>query len=128
MRTLNLTEHESSRSIETVALTRREKEALIAFTERLRQSLGENLVKVILFGSKARGQAKRGSDIDLLVIVRERDIPAEKKVIEQVVEAELRYNIYHLSPIIYSVEDYEERKKMEVPFISEVETDGVILK
>ena len=128
MRAVNITEQGPSRSIETIALTKREKEALRAFVARVRQSLGENLVKVILFGSKARGQAKRGSDIDLLVIVQNRDMPTEKKVIEQVVETELHYKIYRFSPIIYSVEDYEDRKKMEVPFTSEIETDGVMLE
>ena len=90
--------------------------------------MGENLVRIILFGSKARGQAKRGSDLDLLIILRNRNISAEKRTIERVVETELHYNIYRLSPVIYSVEDYEARKKMGVPFISEVEADGVILE
>jgi predicted nucleotidyltransferase len=116
------------RTLEMITLTKREKEALRAFIEGVRQSLGENLVKVILFGSKARGESKRGSDIDLLVIVQKRNIPTEKKVIEQVVETELHYNIYRLSPMIYSVEDYEERRKMEAPFISEIETSGVTLE
>ena len=62
------------------------------------------------------------------MIVRERDVAAEKKIIEQVVEAELRYNIYRLSPMNYSVEDYEERKKIGAPFISEIENDGVTLE
>lgn len=33
--------------------------------------------RVILFGSRARGEARRGSDIDLLVIVDD-DTPSEK--------------------------------------------------
>lgn len=128
MRTLNITQHEPSKGLEIIALTKREKEALRNFVERLHQSLGENLVRIILFGSKARGEAKRGSDIDLLVILRNRNIPVEKNVIEQVVETELHYNVYRLSPIIYSVRDYEERKKIGTPFISEIESAGVTLE
>ena len=116
------------KTLETLALTKREKKALATFVEGVRQSLGENLVRVILFGSKARGDAKRRSDIDLLVIVRERDLATEKKIIEQIVKTELYYNIYRLSPMIYSVEDYEERKKIGAPFISEIENDGVTLE
>ena len=116
------------RTLETVTLTKREREALKSFVDGVRQNLRENLVRIILFGSKARGESKRGSDIDLLVIMWERDIPTEKKIIEQIVETEFHYNIYRLSPMIYSVEYYEERKKMELPFISEVETDGVTLE
>jgi len=127
VRTLNIT-GESSKDLETIVLTKREKEALRTLVEGLHQSLGEDLVKVILFGSKAKGQAKRRSDIDLLVVVGNRDLPTQKRIIEQVVETELHHNIYRLSPMIYSVEDYEERKKMGVPFISEIETDGVVLE
>lgn len=128
MRTLNITKHEPSKGLEIIALTKREKEALRNFVEMLHQSLGENLVRIILFGSKARGEAKRGSDIDLLVIVQERNLPTEKMVIAQITETELHYNVYRLSPIIYSVRDYEERKKIGTPFISEIESAGVTLE
>ncbi len=40
-----------------------------AYTEALRESLGEKLVAVVLFGSVARGEATPASDIDLLVVV-----------------------------------------------------------
>lgn len=36
----------------------------------LREGLGEDLVAVVLFGSRARGEAHEGSDWDVLVIAR----------------------------------------------------------
>lgn len=44
-----------------------------AYTEALRETLGEKLVAVALFGSVARGEATPTSDIDLLVVVE--DLP-----------------------------------------------------
>lgn len=41
--------------------------------ERLRLEFGENLVSVALYGSRARGEARPDSDVDLLAIVR--DLP-----------------------------------------------------
>ncbi len=38
--------------------------------EALRQGLGERLVAVVLFGSRARGEAREDSDWDLLVIAK----------------------------------------------------------
>src|SRR6266498_3145223 len=40
----------------------------------LRQCLGDHLVAVVLFGSRARGDATKTSDWDLLVIAR--DLPS----------------------------------------------------
>jgi predicted nucleotidyltransferase len=40
----------------------------------LREGLGEDLVSVVLFGSRARGEAREGSDWDFLVVAR--DLPA----------------------------------------------------
>ncbi len=39
----------------------------------LREGLGDDLVAVVLFGSRARGEAREGSDRDFLVIAR--DLP-----------------------------------------------------
>ena len=38
------------------------------YAELLRQTLGDNLVSVVLFGSVARGEARPDSDIDLLIV------------------------------------------------------------
>jgi len=42
------------------------------YARRLRERLGDNLVAVTLYGSRARGDAREGSDFDLIVLVRER--------------------------------------------------------
>ncbi|MBI4770044.1 MAG: nucleotidyltransferase domain-containing protein [Chloroflexi bacterium] len=43
------------------------------FTTVASQALGVQLTSAILFGSVARGQARRNSDIDLLIVVRADD-------------------------------------------------------
>ena len=43
------------------------------YTDFALESLGENLTSVVLFGSVARGEARKDSDIDLLVVAR--DLP-----------------------------------------------------
>jgi len=44
------------------------KQTLSAVVTALRQGLGDNLVAVVLYGSRARGDANEASDWDLLVI------------------------------------------------------------
>ena len=42
------------------------------FVERVKEHEGDNLSKIILFGSVARGEANKDSDIDVLVILKTR--------------------------------------------------------
>ena len=56
---------------------------LSAVLAELRRGLeaiyGDRLVKMILFGSQARGEAEDGSDIDVLVVVRGGESTEEKE-------------------------------------------------
>jgi predicted nucleotidyltransferase len=45
--------------------------ALDLFIEKIKDHEGENLSKIILYGSVARGEANEDSDIDVLVILKE---------------------------------------------------------
>lgn len=47
------------------------RQALGAVVAALQQGLGDNLVAVVLFGSRARGDATEASDWDLLILARQ---------------------------------------------------------
>jgi predicted nucleotidyltransferase len=51
-------------------LTKREKEALEEFVEACKKKLGENLISIVLFGSRVKGYARKDSDYDLLIIAK----------------------------------------------------------
>jgi predicted nucleotidyltransferase len=51
-------------------LTPDERAGLAAFVDRLRQRYGDDLLRVRLFGSKARGDSHEESDFDLLIVLR----------------------------------------------------------
>ena len=59
----------SQKVAEIASLSENEKKAVALFIERLKQNFV--LVKVILFGSKARGDYHEHSDVDLMVLVKE---------------------------------------------------------
>jgi len=50
------------------------------FTGALAAALGDRLVQVALFGSRARAQARPDSDYDLMVVVREADAETRRAV------------------------------------------------
>ena len=55
---------------------------------------GERLVQIVLFGSQARGDAEPGSDIDVLVVLKDPVHPGEEigRTIDIVAELSLQHN------------------------------------
>jgi len=66
-------------------LTEKEKQALKELVDELKKLYGDNLSHVILYGSKARGDATEDSDIDILVVLKEfENISEEREKIHNV--------------------------------------------
>ncbi|PKN00277.1 MAG: nucleotidyltransferase domain-containing protein [Elusimicrobia bacterium HGW-Elusimicrobia-2] len=51
-------------------LTEKEKRAVEELKQGLKKLYGDNLARLILYGSKARGDSEDGSDIDILVALK----------------------------------------------------------
>lgn len=47
------------------------KSLLDSFVSLMKQSMGENLISIVLYGAVARDQATLESDVDLLLILKE---------------------------------------------------------
>jgi len=107
-------------------LTPREKRAVAAFVRDIKKALGEDLIRVTLFGSKVRGDCGPESDVDLLVLLRVKDYKAEDKIFSILVDVELATGAF-LSPIVYFRRRYERSKRLGSPFIKTVEREGVAL-
>ncbi len=82
---------------------------------------------VILFGSVARGDDKKNSDIDILILV-------DQDQISYADEKRIKYPLYDLefetgkiiSPIVFSRKDWETRHHI-TPFYHHVKREGVLL-
>jgi predicted nucleotidyltransferase len=84
-----------------MALNAEEKSALKSFKARLEETLGNRLVELKLFGSKARGDDRPDSDVDLLVIVTEDDWHICDVVYSVTTDILLQTDIY-ISPNVIS--------------------------
>ena len=98
------------------------------FVKEIQEILGENLKKVILYGSYARGDYKKNSDIDIMILA---DIPIENlysyfiKISEKAYDLELENDII-LSPLLKNEERFESWSEA-MPFYMNVLKEGAIL-
>jgi predicted nucleotidyltransferase len=98
---------------------------LAEFKQELEKVYQDRLVKLILFGSQARGDADETSDIDVMVILKNLLFPEQEivKMADIAVTLELKYQqMLSLFPI--SEEDYLHRK---TSLIDNIHREGMII-
>lgn len=99
------------------------REALAEAKAGLQAAYGDRLRRVVLYGSRARGDADPDSDVDLLVVL-ERLIENEYREIKRMGNLRFdlleRYGLY-FSFHLYTEDEYEDRRR---PFIRNVHEDG----
>ncbi len=103
-----------------------EERAIKELTNSLNNLLGEQLVKLALFGSRARGDYDRESDIDIAIIVRGLTRELKDQILNMVANIEFEH-IVPLSTLVLSVEDFELLKKKERRIALDIEKEGVSL-
>jgi predicted nucleotidyltransferase len=81
--------------------------ALSDLKYRLRSLLGPSLVRLDLFGSRARGDESEESDIDVAVVVRALDGSLRERILAMVADVELEHRV-PLSTVLVSEEDFRE--------------------
>ena len=112
-------------SVSKKLLSPQEKKAILAFLNDLQKEKDEKfLQRLVLFGSKARGDSKRDSDIDLLAIVK--DKKAEEKIYESVAKTLSLFNIY-LSVKTFPQKEFERLTRFGTPFLKNVNKEGIVL-
>ena len=91
--------------------------------ERLVEHYGDSLVKIVLFGSQARGDATSGSDIDVMVVLKGDVHPNEEleRTGDLVAALSLKYDVL-LSTVFRPEEAYY---RAETPLLINVRREGV---
>jgi len=92
----------------------------------LQKQLGGRLLKMVLYGSRARGDFVIESDIDIAIIVRELSRELKHQILDGVAEIEMRY-LTPLSVLILSENEFEYLKSRERRIALDIEKEGVVL-
>jgi predicted nucleotidyltransferase len=92
----------------------------------IESQLGDRLVKMVVFGSRARGDFDAGSDTDIAIIVRELSRELKYQILDTVAEIEMKF-IIPLSVIVFSENEFERLKKRERRIALDIEKEGIPL-
>ena len=105
-------------------LTPKEKKALKEFKKELEKKLKTNLVQMVLFGSKARGDARKDSDIDVLIVVKRKGEATINFIFDKKIEINSKYDIY-ISPKIYSKKEYNYYNQIPTLLMHFISQEGI---
>ena len=107
-------------------LTFEENRIVTELKDTLKRSMGDHIYRIVLFGSKARGDHDEDSDIDLAIIVKGLTGKMRNHILETVADLELKYLI-PLSTLVMSEEGFEKLKKRERRIALDIENEGILV-
>lgn len=105
-------------------LSKRERRAIEAFLEQLRQAYPRRVKQMTLFGSKARGDSNADSDIDILLIVDEEDWHFRHAISNIAADVSLAYDVL-IEPRVIGQAQWDEMRRHRFALYENVQAEGV---
>jgi predicted nucleotidyltransferase len=107
-------------------LTIEERKAISEFARLLKGRFGNIIKDIILFGSKARGESNRYSDIDILIVLTKTSWEIKKGISELAAQENLKHNVI-ISTVRYDSSTWDNPAVKTSPFAKAVREEGVWL-
>lgn len=103
-----------------------EKKVVQTFVEELKNRMGDEIIKIVLFGSKVRGDFNRESDIDIFILVKEKTQDIRDRIGDLTADYIFNHDI-PLSPVLYDLFEYQQNRELGSFFFENVEKEGITL-
>lgn len=100
-------------------------EILTRVKQKFQEVYQDNLMSLVLFGSQARGDAKPDSDIDVLVVLKEKNTQDDrhKKMIDFISDLCIEYGVL-VSCVYVSESQFKQEKS---PLLLNIHQEGILL-
>jgi predicted nucleotidyltransferase len=112
--------------VEKGPLTSEERRSVDEFVQSVGDRFDGQVQAVILFGSRARGEAEPESDMDVLVVMSSVDSTARKRVRHLAAEVWLKHGIY-ISTRVWSLAHWRELERLKTLLYQNIRRDGIDL-
>ena len=106
-------------------LLREEQNWLDSFITAIRGRFPNKIEQIIVYGSKARGDARPDSDLDVLVVLKDDAVP-RSRIRLLGYELALQTDVVP-SILVYTTQEIEQRRKHRSVFVEAVEREGVVV-
>ena len=107
-------------------LNKTEREVIGSFVKELKEKLGDEILSIRLFGSKASGDFYEDSDIDIFVLVKEKTPDVKEKIRDLAADYTLDHDI-PLSVSLCDLFENEKNKELGSFFFESIEKEGIVL-
>jgi predicted nucleotidyltransferase len=107
-------------------LTENEQQAVSEFVDHLERQFAGQVTFILLFGSRARGEAQPDSDLDIVVVMSDVGSKTRKAVRYLAVEVWLKYGMY-LSTRVWNQAHWHELEELQTLFYRNICRDGIAL-
>ncbi|MCX9013143.1 MAG: nucleotidyltransferase domain-containing protein [Candidatus Methanoperedens sp.] len=111
---------------EIKASDRTREKALKEFISSIKTKYETKIDRVILFGSYVRGDYRKESDMDVLVIWKGDEVEGWNSLEREAVEVLFKYGSL-ISLKIISPNEYKAMKELDFPFIRNISAEGVVV-
>jgi predicted nucleotidyltransferase len=99
---------------------------LVDLKKCVQEIAGDRLIKMVLYGSRARGDYGADSDMDIAIIVRGLSPEFKRRIMSRVADLEFEY-LRGLSTLILSEEDFLLLKNRERRIALDIDREGIPL-
>ncbi len=107
-------------------LTDKERRVATEFVDQVRKRFGDQVLSIVLFGSRARGEARADSDMDVLVVMPDASPNIRKEIRYLAVDVWLEHDIY-LSTRIWSLDHWHKLEELQTLLYRNIRQDGISL-
>ncbi len=107
-------------------MSRKLNKAIADYITLLKKHYGAKILKAILFGSIARGESNKESDVDILIVISDSNAKVKDEISMSAYEIMLKNNVV-LSPIVMDENTFDWYKRNRDPFYNNIRKDGIDL-
>jgi predicted nucleotidyltransferase len=96
------------------------------FKDEILKKHKSRITSIVLFGSVARNEARKDSDIDILIITKSKKLDLMEDVSEISFSELLNHKVF-ISAKVFGLKEWNRLKRLKTPFVKNVLKDGEFL-